>query len=156
MTSPTHKLRFEAWDSASDSMVTALKESGLRLTPQRLAVCQALAGNKSHPTAQSLFELLRPDFPSLSLATIYNTLQTLADHGLIHELGDAGDGAVHYDADPSPHVNLICIRCHRIEDFPEASLKPVARKVAADSGYELRGARIVYYGLCPKCRRLSN
>ena len=153
MTFRTHKLRSEAGEAGAEGLITVLKEAGLRLTPQRLAVCRKLAGNKSHPTAQSLFEQLRPDFPSLSLATVYNTLQTLADNGLIHELGDAGDGAVHYDADPSPHVNLVCTRCHRIEDFPGATLTPVARKVAADSGYELRGARVVYYGLCPKCRR---
>jgi len=136
-------------------MVAVLKEAGLRVTPQRLAVCQALAGNKSHPTAQALFEQLRPDFPSLSRATIYNTLKTLAGAGLIQELGDASDGAIHYDADPSPHVNLVCTRCHRIEDFLDAPLGAVARRVADGSGYELRGARVVYYGLCPKCRRLK-
>ena len=150
MPSLTGKLPIEA-DVAG--FATVLKQSGLRLTPQRLAVCRALAGNTSHPTAQALFKQLRPNFPSLSLATVYNTLQTLADTNLIHELGEAGDGAIHYDADPSPHVNLVCTRCHRIEDFPDAPLAPVTRKVASNSGYELRGARVVYYGLCPKCRR---
>ncbi len=100
-----------------------------------------------------MFELLRPAFPSLSLATVYNTLQVLVAAGLVDELGTAGDGAIHYDADPTPHVNLVCTRCHRVEDFPNAPLDAVAGQVAAGSGYQLRGARVVYYGLCPRCQR---
>jgi Fur family peroxide stress response transcriptional regulator len=137
----------------ADEMITALKTAGLRLTPQRLAVCQALAGDISHPTAQALYARLRSRFVTLSRATVYNTLQTLVAAGQVCELGAAGDGAVHYDANPTPHVNLVCTRCHRVEDFAPASLAAVARNVAKDSGYELRGARVVYYGLCPRCRR---
>jgi Fur family peroxide stress response transcriptional regulator len=100
-----------------------------------------------------LYENMQVEFPHISLATIYNTLQTLAAAGLIYELGSAGDNAVHYDADPSPHVNVICTNCHRIDDYPAAMLAGVAKKVTEDLGYDLRGARVAYYGLCPKCRR---
>lgn len=137
----------------SAEMVAALRDAGLRLTQQRLAVCQALANDKSHPTAQALYARLRQRYVTLSRATVYNTLQTLVEAGLVFELGTAGDGALHYDADPSPHVNLVCTRCHRIEDFGQAPLGAVARAVATGSGYQLRGARVVYYGLCPRCRR---
>jgi Fur family peroxide stress response transcriptional regulator len=112
-----------------------------------------LAGNRTHPTAQALFEQLRLRFRNLSRATVYNTLQTLVAAGLIHELGTAGDGAIHYDADNTPHVNLMCTRCHRVEDYAEAPLAAVARHVAKGSGYAVRGARVVYYGLCPRCQR---
>ena len=136
----------------ADLLTTVLKQAGLRLTPQRIAICRALTERKDHPTAQALFEQLAPEFPSLSRATIYNTLQTLVSAGLIQELGTAGDGAQHYDADASPHLNLICVRCHRIEDFPAASLTRIARRVTDESGYQLHGARMAYYGLCPKCQ----
>lgn len=148
MPSPVNKLPNRAAE-----LTTALKQAGLRLTPQRLAICRALADHKDHPTAQALYNQLTPDFPSLSRATIYNTLQTLVQAGLIQELGTAGDGAQHYDADASPHVNLICVRCHRIEDFPAVSLTTIARRVTDESGYQLQGARMVYYGLCPKCQK---
>ncbi len=138
----------------ASQMLAALKGAGLRLTPQRTAICQVLAGDKSHPTAQALHVRLLKDFPSLSLATIYNTLETLATAGLIHDLGDAGDNTTHYDADPSPHINVICTNCHRIDDYPLSQLAGVAEKVTHDLGYELRGARVAYYGLCPKCQRL--
>jgi Fur family peroxide stress response transcriptional regulator len=135
-------------------LTSTLKRTGLRVTAQRLAVCRALAGDRSHPTAQTLYERIRPGFPSLSLATVYNTLQVLEQAGLIQRLGPAGDGAVHYDADLIPHVNLICTRCNRIDDLSEPALTEVAGRVAETSGYELRGAQVTYSGLCPECRRI--
>jgi Fur family peroxide stress response transcriptional regulator len=143
----THKQR------RADEMTAALRAAGLRLTPQRLAVCEALAGDTTHPTAQALYARLRERFVTLSRATVYNTLEALVAQGQVCELGAAGDGAVHYDSNPMPHVNLVCTRCHRVEDFAPASLTSVARSVARGSGYALRGARVVYYGLCPRCQR---
>jgi Fur family transcriptional regulator, peroxide stress response regulator len=134
-------------------MMAALKAAGLRLTPQRGAICRSLANDKTHPTAQTLYARMRLEFPNISLATIYNTLETLASAGLISELGEAGDNTKHYDADPAPHVNVICTNCHRIDDYPAATLEGVAKKVTEDLGYALQGARVVYYGLCPKCQR---
>jgi len=139
-------------DTRTDELIAALRRAGLRLTPQRLAICRTLVHSREHPTAQALYAQLRPRFPSLSRATVYNTLRTLVEAGLVQELGAAGDGVVHYDADSSPHVNLICTRCHRIEDLAGVSLADVARRVMEDSGYQLRGARVVYYGLCPRCQ----
>lgn len=148
MPSPVNK-----FPNRAIALTTALKQAGLRLTPQRLAICRALAERPDHPTAQAVFDQLTPDYPSLSRATVYNTLQTLVSVGLIQELGTAGDGAHHYDVNASPHLNLICVRCHRVEDFPAATLTRLARRVTAESGYQLQGARMVYYGLCPKCQK---
>ncbi len=136
----------------ADEMAAALRQAKLRLTPQRLAICRALADSDAHPTAQAVYAQLRPQFPSLSRATVYNTLDVLVRSGLAHELGTAGDNAVHYDADTSPHVNLVCVQCHRVEDLPGVPLDAIAQQVAQGSGYELQGARVVYYGLCPACR----
>jgi Fur family peroxide stress response transcriptional regulator len=149
----TGKLNYALPGGRAGELAAGLRRAGLRLTPQRLAICRALAESRTHPTAQRLFESLRPAFPSLSRATVYNTLQALAQAGLVDELGAAGDGAVHYDANLSPHVNLVCTNCHRIEDFADAPLGTVARRVAEGSGYQLRGARVVYYGLCPRCQK---
>lgn len=154
MSKSTQTIHKDPAERASQ-MTFALQQAGLRLTAQRLAVCAALAGNRTHPTAQALYDVLRVRFSTLSRATVYNTLQALAAAGMIHELGTAGDGAIHYDADPAPHVNLMCTRCHRVEDFSAAPLGAVARSVAKGSGYAVRGARVVYYGLCPKCQRQS-
>lgn len=137
---------------SDDNLVKQLKGAGLRLTPQRLAIYRVLVESKEHPTAQHLHETLQDTLPSLSPATVYNTLQTLVEHGLVHELGDAGDGAIHYDADLAPHLNLICTRCHRIDDFHADGIKMTSQQVADESGYAVMGARLVYYGLCPACQ----
>lgn len=129
----------------------ALQEAGLRLTPQRLAICRLLDGNDEHPTAQMIYERLRQEYPSLSLATVYNTLETLTELGVINSLGSAGDDAIHYDADTSPHVNLACTSCHRVIDLPSQHVRALNHEVEANSGYQIIGARVLYYGLCPEC-----
>ncbi|MCX7924449.1 MAG: transcriptional repressor [Fimbriimonadales bacterium] len=133
-------------------LTIGLKQAGLRLTPQRVAICKILAESKDHPTAMMIYHQLLPQFPTLSLATVYKTLHVLKSMGLVHTLGDAGDGAEHFDADLSPHINLVCTKCHRVADFDESLIDMVQQQVEQRSGYEIQGARIVYYGLCPECR----
>jgi Fur family peroxide stress response transcriptional regulator len=130
-----------------------LQHAGMRLTPQRVAICDLLANSTRHPTAAAIYEELRPRFPSLSLATVYNTLDRLVGLGLITVLGDAGDDALHYDADTEPHVNLACISCSRIIDIPSPHVNQLDGEISASSGYKLLGARILYYGLCPDCQK---
>lgn len=133
------------------ALTNALRKAGLRLTPQRLAICRALINHREHPTATELHEQLRADLPTLSLATVYTTLNTLLALGVIHDLGDAGDGTAHYDPVTEPHVNLICTRCHQISDLADGALESIRQDVARRSGYQILGARIAYYGVCPKC-----
>src|SRR3990170_7589359 len=102
----------------SSEMLKTLRQSGLRLTPQRLAIFQLLTNSKQHPTVQMIYDQLRPQYPSLSLATVYNTLDMLVQLGLVNALGSASDDAVHYDADTHPHVNLACVNCHKVIDLP--------------------------------------
>jgi len=134
-------------------MLEGLRASGLRLTPQRVAICEVLAASRDHPTAYEIYRRLRRRFPTMSLATVYKTLDALARLGLVNVLGDAGDGMVHYDGDTAPHINLICLSCHRVQDLEGVDVRALHRRVAARSGYALRGARLVYYGLCPDCQR---
>jgi Fe2+ or Zn2+ uptake regulation protein len=86
---------------------------------------------------------------------VYNTLQALVSHGLIQEIGEAGDGATHYDGDPTPHINLMCTHCHCVEDL-NVPLDNVAEQVIARSGFQIQGMRIAYYGLCPRCQEKSD
>jgi len=134
-------------------MLGALRAAGLRLTPQRSAICQALAGNREHPTAQTLFEQLRVHHPTLSRATVYNTLNTLVDAGLLLELASTGNRNAHFDPDVSPHVHLVCIACEQIDDMEDRALAGLARRVAQPSGFEVRRAGLAYYGLCPRCQK---
>jgi Fur family transcriptional regulator, peroxide stress response regulator len=136
-----------------DTMIQALKNSGYRVTPQRMAICQFLAKSDEHPSAQMIFEQLRMEYDTLSLATVYNTLEALTHLGVVNLLGEIGQSdAVRYDADTGPHINLACIRCHRITDIPSGTVNILAEEVEKNSGYSLLGARVLYYGVCPECQ----
>ncbi len=143
----------EAIQAIEARLLDTLQAAGLRLTMQRRVICRYLAEKDTHPTAQRIYEDLKPAFPSLSLATVYNTLEALVELGAIHALGDAGDHSVHYDADISPHINLACVQCHRIIDLPSAKLAAVEEETRQKTGYRMLGARVMYYGLCPDCQR---
>ncbi|KPL83960.1 hypothetical protein SE15_01775 [Thermanaerothrix daxensis] len=137
-------------------LLDSLRKAGLRLTPQRQAICELLAESREHPTAAMIYETLKPRFPSLSLATVYNTLEVLVRLGAVNVLGNAGDGMAHYDADTDPHINLACVSCHKIVDFPSQYVQFLDEEISATSGYRVLGARVLYYGLCPECQQKTS
>jgi Fur family peroxide stress response transcriptional regulator len=103
-----------------------------------------------------IYEALKEEMPSLSLMTVYNTLNTLAELGAIQVIGQAGDDTVHYDPDTEPHVNLVCISCQKIIDVPSDELPKIREEIDSQSGFKLLGARMVFYGLCPECQAKEN
>jgi Fur family transcriptional regulator, peroxide stress response regulator len=134
-------------------LTQSLASASLRMTPQRLAICRLLAASKEHPTAYEIYERLLPEYPTISLATVYNTLETLVNLGVIQELGSAGDDRVHYDSDKAPHLNFACLSCHRILDLESQYVEELEKEVKLQSGYHVLGARLMYYGYCPDCTR---
>lgn len=140
----------------SDNLLSTLRESGMRITPQRGAICAYLAACEAHPTAAMIYEALKPEMPSLSLMTVYNTLNALADLGAIHAIGQAGDDTVHYDTDTEPHVNLVCVNCHKIIDLPSYNLRALRREIDAKTDFQLISEQVVFYGLCEDCQKKTN
>jgi Fur family peroxide stress response transcriptional regulator len=138
-----------------EHLTSSLKQAGMRLTPQRAAICRLLSESRSHPTAAQVHERIRAKYPSLSLMTVYNTLNVLVEIGAVNALGRAGDGETHYDANTSPHINLACVSCHRVLDLESPRVASLERVVRSQSGFDVLGARIVYYGLCPDCQRAA-
>jgi Fur family transcriptional regulator, peroxide stress response regulator len=139
----------------TESMLDKLKDAGLRITPQRRAICQLLSETEDHPTAAMIYDQLKPKMPSLSLMTVYNTLNALVSVGALYVLGGVGDDNVHYDADTDPHINLACMACHKIIDLPSEHIRRLNQEVNRSSGYQVLGARVLYYGLCPDCQRAA-
>ena len=140
-------------------MLRDLRHAKLKLTPQRLAIVRLFAGDGSHPTAQDLFERLRPDFPSMSFATVYNTLDALARAGLagvVRLPGKRGDAA-RFDPNTGPHHHAVCDGCGAVLDITAGTLAPspaAVRKVrAAAPGFSVRAVERVYRGLCARCAR---
>ncbi len=129
----------------------ALAEANLRLTPQRIEICRALARDEEHPTAQKIYEQLRQNYPSLSLTTVYGTLDSLTRLGAITSLGNIGDERVHYEVNTTPHINLACLSCHRIVDMASNTVATLEREVQKEIGTRVLSGRIVYYGECIEC-----
>jgi Fur family peroxide stress response transcriptional regulator len=135
-----------------EELVAKLRERQYRLTPQRIALLRLLAASDGHPSASQLYEQMKDQFPTTSLATVYKTLNVLKEIGEVLELGFSGDDNRYDGNKPYPHPHLICIRCHKILD-PEVSLaQSLIQEVAQSSGYRIVGHRLDFYGLCPDCQ----
>lgn len=130
----------------------AFKRAGLRLTEQRATICAWLAETDLHPTPYQVYEQISQTHPEISRATVYNTLNTLQQLGAIVELSFGADHT-HYDTDPTPHFNLICLRCHAIADFAGAlPLDPVRERIGRETDFEPLALRLDVLGLCATCR----
>ncbi len=131
--------RLQQWEQA-------LTEHGVRITPQREAILRYLVQARNHPTAYEVYDAVRRVFPRVSKATVYNTLNLMARLGLIIELRRQG-GAVRYETNLTPHINMICLRCGRVIDAPT----PVAVDLESLEGFQARHVRVDVYGYCAAC-----
>ena len=98
-------------------MLACVRSSGLKLTPQRMAIVRELAADPTHPTAQELYERLRLSMPTMSFATVYNTLDALAAAGLCAALSLA-PGPARFDPNMAAHHHAVCDRCGLVRDVP--------------------------------------
>lgn len=134
-------------------MLDDLRSRGLRITPQRVAIVRLFAEDPSHPTAQELFERLRPTFPTMSFATVYNTLDALAGAGLSRTLRLGN--AARFDPNTEPHHHAVCDRCGAIVDIPakdQHADPPAKRSVRAVApGFAVTRVEHIYRGLCARC-----
>jgi Fur family peroxide stress response transcriptional regulator len=141
----------------ASTMLRDLQRAGLKLTPQRIAIVRLFAGNESHPTAQDLFERLRATFPSMSFATVYNTLDTLARAGLagIVRLPGRHGGVARFDPNTGPHHHAACDGCGTVVDIGAGTLAPTRPAIdklrRAAPGFSVRAVQRIYRGLCSRC-----
>jgi len=135
-----------------DIYTGALRRAGLRMTPQRQAVCEYLAGADHHPSPYQVYADISGAHPEISRATVYNTLNTLQQLGTIVELSFGADHT-HYDTNPEPHINLICLRCHKITDFAgELALGEISQRILQETGFQSAAAKVDLIGFCAECR----
>jgi Fur family peroxide stress response transcriptional regulator len=143
-----------------EKMLAGVRAAGLKLTPQRMAIVKELASDETHPTAQEIFDRLRPGLPTMSFATVYNTLGALSSAGLCAALSLA-PGSGRFDPNMSPHHHLVCDVCGAVRDLPPAapggagvpdatSTKAVAQLAP---GFELRSVERIFRGVCASCAK---
>ncbi|NJK40425.1 MAG: transcriptional repressor [Acaryochloridaceae cyanobacterium SU_2_1] len=138
---------------STDVIVKALKEKGLRVTPQRYAVYANLRNRADHPTVEQILKDLNQDLPISSQATIYSSLQALRDVGLVREVL-LEEGVSRYDANVSPHHHFRCDCCGDITDIPWHSLPELSLE-SLPPGLHAQTYEVTVKGLCEPCYRHS-
>lgn len=133
-------------------LASILKAHQLKVTPQRLSIFKMLRQTTAHPSAETIYQTLIQEYPTMSFATVYKTLDTFVQHGLIQQL-NVGEDSYRYDADTSCHPHLQCTCCKTVIDLP--ALKEVNKlrsEVMESTGYTISGEQLYFYGKCPKCQ----
>lgn len=104
-----------------------LSERGLKITPQRVAVLEALYELKNHPSAEEVRQKLHSRYPSIAIGTIYNILDTFCEHGIIKKVKTDSD-FVRYDMDMQKHHHIYCENCNHIENYHDPELDELLKK----------------------------
>lgn len=131
------------------AVMGAIREMGLKATPQRMAVAEYMDGVRGHPSAEEVHREIKKTHPTVSLSTVYKTLDMLRERGMVSEVS-TGSGS-RYEGRGALHVNLVCERCGRIDDLEGEFVHDLLRRVSESTGYEIRGSPQVM-GICGRCR----
>ncbi len=128
--------------------VNRCRKEGLKITPQRVAVYEILLSSYNHPTVDEIYEEVKKRYPFVSLATVYRTVETLEQMGLVKKVCYWGSSA-RYDANTDEHHHLICVKCGAIRDIYMEEDLSIPDEL---EGFRTEGYSVNIYGLCPECR----
>jgi len=136
-------------DEQLDRFTEACRERGMPVTHQRLAVFRALLESESHPDADAIHKSLRGAYPTLSLGTVYKTLETLQSLGLARAVSSPGPTR-RFDGNQHPHHHLWCTRCGKLMDVELDSLAHIA--LPESVGFQVTDVTIQFNGICADCK----
>ena len=118
---------------------------------KRDAILACLRSTKSHPTAEWIYQQLKPAIPDLSLGTVYRNLALFKEEGLICSVGII-DGLEHFDATVRPHAHFVCTKCGRITDLAQIDLPfDLQQQVTAAEGVQIHSYQLQFSGICADC-----
>ncbi|MGX7107770.1 Fur family transcriptional regulator [Hutsoniella sourekii] len=132
--------------------VDRLKQANIRMTPQRKAILSYMIKSKSHPTIDEIYHDLMDDDFEMSLATVYNNLNTLVELGLVEEM-KFSDITSRYDFLDRNHQHILCTECGKIGDFVFDDVSAINQAARDQTGYLVNQTRLELYGICPECRK---
>jgi Fur family peroxide stress response transcriptional regulator len=132
-----------------DKGINYLQRSGAKITGSRVAILRALEGRRDHPSAEQIFLELKPDYPTLSIATVYSSAQLLARGSLLRILS-IDEKKVYFDPQTDPHGHFMCRKCKRLFDV-QMETDAAASFIPCEGVASVESAEVFYYGLCSKC-----
>ena len=144
-------LLIQIMHQTDEELISLLHEKELKATPQRLAIFRYLIDNETHPSADMIFEAMKKELPTISQATVYNTLSLLTEIGVVREL-KMGNGSSRYDSNTAVHINIICPECSRITDYQSEEISQFWIQITEDIGGEITGQRLDIYKKCSICK----
>lgn len=135
-----------------NTIAALLREKGLKVTPQRIAIYQMLKNTKCHPTADTIYQALSPANPAMSLATVYKTLDSFQSVDLVQQL-NVGNNCSRYDAEIKSHPHFICTQCNQVIDFQASGLANIKEKIENETDCIIEREQLFFYGICPECQK---
>jgi Fur family peroxide stress response transcriptional regulator len=135
-----------------EQMLERLKSIDCRITPQRYAVLNVLANSSEHPSAESIHGELVDTYPTMSLATVYKTINLLKQESEVLELEFSDLGNRYDGKKPYPHPHVICTKCGKIIDPSQLDMEEITNKMMQETGFKILTHRLDFYGICPACQ----
>lgn len=140
----------------AEELKRIIRDMGIKVTAQRLAILESLSSGRVHVTAQEVFEKVRKQYAEIGFATVYRFLRDLAIKGYVTEVR-MGKLPARYELTPKAHHDhLTCVRCHRIVEFENPDIEELQILVARNNGFQLTGHVLELYGICPNCQKKTN
>lgn len=134
-----------------EEIVDRLVEAGGRRTAARYAIVQTVLDAKGHVTADEVAATVQAKFPSINISTVYRTLETLEELGVVDHVHLGHGRAVYHLADEE-HQHLVCERCERVEELPTSKLRTLLSMIERDYGFEIDRRHFAIVGVCKRCR----
>jgi len=135
----------------TQDLIKIFRKNGYKATSQRLAICKLILSRKDHPSADKIYQELKKEYPTISLTTIYNTLRILVELRLLQELG-FNEGSIRYDPDLELHINLVCSKCGKIDDYKAENVTELWNAIISNLDVKPIGQRIDIYYECEECK----
>ena len=136
-----------------------LKNREYKLTPQRQVILRVFMNNRgSHLSAEDVYSMVKRHNPDVGLATVYRTLDLLADLEVLQKM-DFGDGKARFelnDTEAHHHHHLICLNCGKVEEFDADLLERLEASIEEKTGFEIINHRLKFFGYCTDCKRLEH
>lgn len=136
----------------ASELAKILRDNGCKVTPQRLAVYDMLSHTTEHPTAEMIYQKVKEQYPTMSFATVYKSVEIFSKLGVIQVL-NTGEDSFRYDAKTSEHPHIKCTKCGRVNDVSHLDARAVESLVENETGFKVNGQQFYFYGICPDCQK---
>lgn len=139
----------------TDQLVKRLRAQNISVTPQRLEILRSIISRYDHPSADAIYQEVRKHLPMISFNTVYKTLETFCQLGLITKINPLHEVA-RYDGNIHPHAHLVCRNCHRVEDAHWHWPEEIPFPDLGEEGFKVEAVSVQFFGLCRNCQKTDH